>query len=97
MSPADTFRGYRERAPGAKTPPHRHGLSFVVGYVLAGSIRSKVDNGQEIIYRAGESWTENRGAHHLMSENGSSTEPKKLLAIFLGDSDERDLVTFDKK
>jgi quercetin dioxygenase-like cupin family protein len=84
-------------APGAKTPAHRHGQSFVVGYVLEGSIRSKVDNGQEIIYRAGESWTEKPGAHHVMSENGSSTEPAKLLAIFIADSDEKDLVTFDKK
>jgi quercetin dioxygenase-like cupin family protein len=84
-------------APGAKTPPHRHGQSFVVGYVLEGSIRSKVDNGPEIIYRAGESWTEKPGAHHLISENGSSTDPAKLLAIFIADSDEKDLVTFDKK
>jgi quercetin dioxygenase-like cupin family protein len=50
-------------APGAKTPAHRHGQSFVVGYVLEGSIRSKVDDGQEIIYRAGESWAEKPGAH----------------------------------
>jgi quercetin dioxygenase-like cupin family protein len=84
-------------APGTKTPPHRHGQSFVVGYVLQGSIRSKVDDGPEIIYRAGESWIEKPGAHHLISENGSSTEPAKLLAIFVADSDEKDLVTFDKK
>jgi quercetin dioxygenase-like cupin family protein len=84
-------------APGAKTPAHRHGQSFVVGYVLEGSIRSKVDNGQEIIYRAGESWTEKPGAYHAVSENGSSTEPAKLLAIFVADSDEKDLVVFDKK
>jgi quercetin dioxygenase-like cupin family protein len=84
-------------ARGAKTPAHRHGQSFVVGYVLEGSIRSKIDNGQEIIYRAGESWTEKPGAHHVVSENGSSTEPAKLLAIFLADSDEKDLVVFDKK
>ena len=84
-------------APGAKTPAHRHGQSFVVGYVLEGSIRSKVDDGPEIIYRAGESWIEKPGAHHLISENGSSTEPAKLLAIFVADSDEKDLVTFDKK
>jgi quercetin dioxygenase-like cupin family protein len=84
-------------APGAKTPPHRHGQSFVVGYVLEGSIRSKIDNGQEIIYRAGESWTEKPGAHHLVSENGSSTEPARLLAIFVADTGENDLLTFDDK
>jgi quercetin dioxygenase-like cupin family protein len=84
-------------APGAKTPAHRHGQSFVVGYVLEGSIRSKVDDGQEIIYRAGESWAEKPGAHHVMSENGSLTEPAKLLAIFVADSEAKDLVVFDKK
>lgn len=42
-------------APGAKTPAHRHGQAFVVGYVLEGAIRSKLDNGQEVVYRAGES------------------------------------------
>jgi quercetin dioxygenase-like cupin family protein len=84
-------------APGAKTPAHRHGQSFVVGYVLEGSIRSKVDNGNETVYHAGESWAEKPGAHHRMSENASSTEPAKLLAIFVADSDEKDLVVFDKK
>ena len=44
-------------APGAKTLAHRHGQAFVVGYVLEGAIRSKLDNGQEVVYRAGESWT----------------------------------------
>lgn len=34
-------------APGAKSPAHRHGQAFVVGYVLEGAIRSKLDNGQE--------------------------------------------------
>jgi quercetin dioxygenase-like cupin family protein len=84
-------------APGAKTPAHRHGQSFVVGYVLEGSIRSKVDNGNETVYRAGESWSEKPGAHHRMSENASSTEPAKLLAIFVADTSEKDLVVFDKK
>ena len=42
-------------APGAKTPAHRHGQAFVVGYVLEGAIRSKLDNGEERVYRVGES------------------------------------------
>jgi hypothetical protein len=32
-----------------------------------------------------------------MSENGSLTEPAKLLAIFVADSEAKDLVTFDKE
>lgn len=83
-------------APGAKTPAHRHGQAFIVGYVLQGAIRSKVNNGQSVVYRAGESWTEQPGDHHAVSENASKSEPAKLLAIFVADSKEKDLLTLDK-
>jgi quercetin dioxygenase-like cupin family protein len=82
-------------APGAKTPPHRHGRSFVVGYVLEGAIRSRLDNGEVRIYRAGESWTEKPGVHHVVSENASTTEPAKLFAMFIAETKATDLVTFD--
>ncbi|RZF27543.1 cupin domain-containing protein [Paraburkholderia sp. UYCP14C] len=84
-------------APGGKSAPHRHGQAFVVGYVLSGAIRSRVDNGAERVYHAGESWTEKPGAHHMVSENASTTEPAKLLAIFVADTNDQHLVTFDKK
>ena len=84
-------------APGAKTPPHRHGRAFVVGYVLEGAIRSKLDNGDVRIYRTGESWSEEPGAHHAVSENASDTEPAKLLAVFISDTTDKDLVTFDQE
>jgi len=84
-------------APGGKTPAHRHGKAFVVGYVLEGAIRSRLNNGKEQVFRAGESWTEAPGTHHSLSENASTTEPAKLLAIFVADSKDKNLVTFDKK
>src|SRR5574338_1256125 len=83
--------------PGGKTPPHRHGSAFVVGYVLSGAIRSKIDNDEERVYGAGEHWTEKPGAHHRLSENASDTEPAKLLAIFIADTKEKNLVTFGKE
>ncbi len=82
--------------PGAKTPSHRHGQSFVVGYVLEGAIRSKLDNGEERVYRAGESWTEKPGAHHVVGENASATEPAKLMAIFVAKTGAKDLFTLDQ-
>ena len=82
-------------APGAKTPAHRHGQSFVVGYVLEGAIRSKLDNGEERVYRAGESWTEKPGAHHSVSENASATEPAKLMALLVAKTNAKDLFTLD--
>jgi quercetin dioxygenase-like cupin family protein len=84
-------------APGQKSPPHRHGNSFVLAYVLSGSIRSQVNDGKEHVFHAGESWSENPGDHHTMSENASDTEPARLLAIFVADSSEHTLVTWDKK
>ena len=84
-------------APGGKTPAHRHGQAFVVGYVLSGAIRSQVDGGETHVYHAGEHWTEKPGAHHTVSENASDTEPARLLAIFVADSKDKDLVTVDKK
>ncbi|MFM0735267.1 cupin domain-containing protein [Paraburkholderia sediminicola] len=84
-------------APGGKSSPHRHGRAFVVGYVLSGAIRSRVDNGEERVFHAGEHWTEKPGAHHMVSENASNTEPAKLLAIFVADTNDKNLVTFDKQ
>jgi quercetin dioxygenase-like cupin family protein len=81
--------------PGAKTPAHRHGKSFVVGYVLEGAVRSKLDNGEERIYRAGESWTEKPGARHTLSENASATEPAKILAMLIHNNKAKDLLTFE--
>ncbi|MFL9960881.1 cupin domain-containing protein [Paraburkholderia sediminicola] len=84
-------------APGGKSPSHRHGQAFVVGYVLSGAIRSRVNDGEERVYHSGEHWTEKPGVHHTVSENASATEPAKLLAIFVADTKDRNLVTFDKK
>lgn len=83
--------------PGGKTPRHRHGSAFVVGYVLSGAIRSQIDNGEERVYRVGEHWIEKPGVRHTVSENASETEPAKLLAIFVAETKEKNLVTFDKK
>ena len=45
--------------------------------------------------RAGESWYENPGSHHRVSRNASATEPAKLLAVFVVDTDEKTLTTPD--
>ncbi|WP_159564854.1 cupin domain-containing protein [Budvicia diplopodorum] len=82
---------------GGTTPVHRHGQAFVVGYVLSGAIRSQLDDGKAMVYKAGDSWQEAPGAHHKMSDNASKTEPAKLLAIFVADADEKKLVELDKK
>jgi quercetin dioxygenase-like cupin family protein len=83
--------------PGAKSIPHRHGQAFVVGYVLQGQIRSQVNGGASRVYNAGEHWTEAPGVHHTVSENVSTSVPAKLLAIFVADTKDKNLVIWDKK
>lgn len=83
-------------APGGTTAAHRHGEAFVVAYVLEGEITSQVDDGKVTTYHAGESWTEQPGAHHRISENASKTKPAKLLAIFITDDNQKNLVQMDK-
>jgi quercetin dioxygenase-like cupin family protein len=79
-----------EYAPGGKSVSHRHAKSaFIYAYVLAGEVRSQVDETPPKVYRAGESFFELPGQHHRMSENASSTQPAKLLAVFVSDTGEK--------
>jgi quercetin dioxygenase-like cupin family protein len=84
-----------EYAPGGESPPHRHDASAsVFAYVLSGSIRSLVEGGEAGVYHAGQSWFEAPGAHHLVSENASATEPASLLAVLVADAGAR-LTVYD--
>jgi len=86
-----------EYAPGGKTPSHHHAKSaFISAYVISGAVRSQVDDGPVKTFKAGEHFTENPGAHHVVSENASDTEPAKVLAIFVVDSSETPLTMMDK-
>src|SRR5215510_3913214 len=74
-------------APGQASPPHTHAKSaFIYAYVISGTIESKVNDGKARIYHAGESWSESPGAVHAISRNASTTEPAKLLAVFVLDT-----------
>jgi quercetin dioxygenase-like cupin family protein len=46
-------------------------------------------------YHAGESFSEMPGDHHRVSENPSKTKPARLLAVFVLDTDEKNLTTND--
>jgi len=43
--------------------------------------------------KAGESWSEPPGANHPISRNARKTQPAKLLAVFVVDTDDKDLTT----
>ncbi len=83
-------------APGGSTAAHRHaGSAFIYAYVLSGEIRSQVDDEPARVYRAGEAWFENPGAHHRVSANASKTKPARLLAVFIVDAADDQLVSPD--
>lgn len=81
-------------APGGASPSHTHAKSaFIFAYVLSGEIESQVNDGPAKVYRAGESFYEAPGSLHAVSRNASKTEPAKLLAVFVVDSDDKQLTT----
>jgi quercetin dioxygenase-like cupin family protein len=85
-----------EYGPGGSSRSHTHPSSaFIYATVLEGAIRSKVNDGPEKVYRAGENWSEQPGDHHLVSANASDTEPAKLLAVFVVDTNETSIVIDD--
>jgi quercetin dioxygenase-like cupin family protein len=86
-----------EYGPGAASPSHRHPNSaFIYATVLEGEIRSQVNDDPARVYKAGETWTEQPGDHHKVSANASTTEPAKLLAIFVLDTSETEILFPDK-
>lgn len=87
-----------EYAPGDSSPAHTHPDSaFIYATVLEGAIRSKINDNPEQVYHAGESFFEVPGNHHLVSANASDTQPMRMLAVFVVNTDETDLVTPDEE
>ena len=81
-----------EYGPGGYSPGHTHAKSaFIYATVLEGAIRSKVNDGPETTYKAGQSFSEMPGDRHAVSANASETEPAKLLAVFVVDTNEKEL------
>ena len=87
-----------EYGPGVASVGHTHPRSaFIYATVLEGAIRTSVNDGPPVIYRAGQNFPEMPGDRHTLDENASKTEPAKLLAVFVVDTDEKELLTPLKK
>jgi quercetin dioxygenase-like cupin family protein len=72
--------------PGESSAPHSHPCP-VIGYVVAGTLRTQVRGEAEAVYKAGESFYEAANGVHAVSANGSATEPAKFVAFFVCDHD----------
>jgi quercetin dioxygenase-like cupin family protein len=95
--PGKSVRGVLvEYGPGGSSAAHTHPSSaFIYATVLEGAIRSQVNDGPITTYRVGENWFEQPGDHHKVSANASDTEPAKLLAVFVVDTNETNIVIDD--
>ena len=81
-------------APGGTSVAHEHAKSaFIYAYVVSGVIESQVNDGPKRVYRAGESFFEEPGSLHRVSRNASKSEPAKLLAVFVVDTNDKALTT----
>ena len=72
--------------PGGGSAPHRHPGHHVFGYVLEGSYKIKLDQGEEKILNKGQTFYEAPGQLHAVSANASATEPAKVLAVIVAES-----------
>ena len=87
-----------EYGPGGASPAHMHPMSaFIYATVLEGAIKSQINDGPVKTYHTGESFSENPGDHHAVSANASTTEPAKLLAVFVVNTQDTMLTTPDGK
>ena len=81
-----------EYGPGGYSPAHLHPKSaFIYATVLEGAIRSQVNDGPVTTYKAGQSFSELPGDRHNVSANASETKPARLLAVFVVDTNEKEL------
>jgi quercetin dioxygenase-like cupin family protein len=86
-----------EYGPGGSSPAHVHpDSSFIYATVLEGEIESKVNDEPSRIFKAGENFAEVPGDHHGISANPSKTKSAKLLAVFVVDTDDKEIVIPDK-
>ncbi len=70
--------------PGGSSTPHSHPCA-VIGYVVSGALRSRVNDEPESTYHAGQSFYEAPNSRHLVSANASVDEPVRFLAYFTCD------------
>ena len=74
---------------------HHHPGSVYV-YVTQGAVRLGVEGQPVQVVRVGESFFEPVGAHHIINENASATEPARAIAVMIV-PDGQPLVTRDEE
>ena len=89
-----------EYGPGEASPAHIHPKSaFTYATVLEGAVRTSVNDAPVVIYHAGQNFSEMPGDRHTVDQNASKTEPARLLAVMVVDTDTKEplLTPLEKK
>jgi quercetin dioxygenase-like cupin family protein len=94
-SPTKSLKGVLvEYEPGAANPAHTHAKSALIyATVLEGAVLNQLNGGPVRTFTKGQNFTELPGDRHDVSANASKTEPAKLLAVFVVDTDDKALTT----
>ncbi|MDK4717798.1 cupin domain-containing protein [Rhizobium sp. CNPSo 3968] len=83
-----------EYGPGGYSAAHTHAKSALIyATILEGAVMSAVNGGETKTFTAGQNFTELPGDRHDVSANASKSEPAKLLAVFVVDTDDTILTT----
>ncbi|MFS2155571.1 cupin domain-containing protein [Rhizobium sp. Rhizsp42] len=83
-----------EYGPRGYSSAHTHAKSALIyATVIEGAIQSALNGGETKTFTAGQNFTELPGDRHDVSANASKTEPAKLLAVFVVDTDDTVLTT----
>lgn len=69
-----------ELQPGAEAPPHVH-PGMVTGYVESGSLEFQLKGGPLLKLKAGDTFFEPPGSHHMVARNSSSKEKTVIIAF----------------
>jgi quercetin dioxygenase-like cupin family protein len=72
--------------PGAASTAHRHPCP-VVGYMISGTMRMKVSDQPEVVYKAGDTFVEMPTDVHRVSTNPSTDTPAVFLVTFVCDKE----------
>jgi len=83
-----------EYEPGGSNAAHYHAKSAMIyATVLEGAVLNQINGGPVRTFTKGQNFTEMPGDRHDVSANASKTEPAKLLAVFIVDTDDTKLTT----
>ena len=69
-----------ELQPGASAPPHVH-PGAVTGYVQEGSLEFQLKDGPLLKLKAGDTFFEPAGSHHMVAKNTDATTKVVIIAF----------------